>query len=142
MSAVQAHRAADVLVQYAWAVDRGDLEALRAMVIDDVKISHTGMHASGVENFLDVYRSFLDSPIEKSQHSLSNIHVSAEGDGGLLVESYFEGTMFLRETSERLFGRYSDSLVESDGDLRIAHKRITVDRVMNLPEASKEFVRP
>ncbi|WP_072690517.1 hypothetical protein [Rhodococcus marinonascens] len=57
-----------------------------------------------------------------------------------VVDAYFEATMFMSETSQRLFRRYSDSLVESDGDLRIAHKRIMVDRVMDLPVTSKEFV--
>jgi hypothetical protein len=36
-----------------------------------------------------------------------------------------------------VIGQYADSLIEDDGELKLTHKRITVERVLHLPKASE-----
>ncbi|MCJ0977777.1 nuclear transport factor 2 family protein [Rhodococcus sp. ARC_M12] len=134
-----AHRAQQALYRYAWAADSGDLDTLRGLAMEDISVTQTSETKQGIEEFLDIYRAFAASDTEVSRHAVTNALVSEE-DGGVRIDAYFEATLFNAESTSRIFGRYSDSLVEVDGDLKLAHKRILVDRVMALPVATSAFV--
>ncbi|OZC53161.1 nuclear transport factor 2 family protein [Rhodococcus sp. RS1C4] len=134
-----AYRAQTTLTAYAWAADSGDLDTLRDLAVEDIAVTQTTQEKRGIENFLDIYRAFAASETEVSRHVVTNTLVTVEDDG-VRIDAYFEATLFDPGSTSRIFGRYSDSLVEVDGDLKIKHKRIFVDRVMALPTSTAAFV--
>jgi hypothetical protein len=132
-------RSARLYARYARAVDDGDLEALRALVTDDVGVTRGDLPPeSGVEAFLDVYRAHNAMRIPVCRHVVTN--VLAERDGAVIrTSAYFQATMFETGRTRVVTGTYADDHVERDGDLLIAHKRISVDRVVHLPAAEARF---
>ncbi|MBY6412605.1 nuclear transport factor 2 family protein [Rhodococcus sp. BP-252] len=139
VSADLAYRAQAALYSYAWAADSGDLDTLRDMALEDIAVTQSTQEKQGREAFLDIYRAFAASDTELSRHVVTNTVVTNEGDG-VRIDAYFEATLFTSGSTSRIFGRYSDSLVEVDGSLKLKHKRIFVDRVMALPVATDAFV--
>ena len=137
--AVLGARSARLYARYARAVDAGDLGALRAMVTDDVGVTRGDLPTtSGVEAFLDVYRAHVAQGIPVCRHVVTN--VLAEPAGELIrTSAYFQATMFEEQRTRVVTGTYADDHVDRDGELLIAHKRISVDRVLYLPAADTRF---
>jgi len=133
-------RAARVLYEYAWAVDTGNLEALRALIADDIKITQGGHTDEGIEDFLAVYRAQNDSETEVLRHAVTNVVADRQPDGTVRARAYFEATLCDPLETKRLIGYYEDILTEVDGDLKIAHKQITVQRMIQLPQATGDWV--
>jgi uncharacterized protein (TIGR02246 family) len=132
-------RAAQLLYTYARAVDEGDLDTLAALTADDVQITRVDGTRQGREAFLDVYRSFRDSPVEGSKHVVTNVQAFRNDDGLVTILAYFEATMFDADGTRKVIGEYRDS-ARDDGDaLLYVHKRIQVQRVVGLPAASAEW---
>ncbi|WP_435741977.1 nuclear transport factor 2 family protein [Nocardioides sp. SYSU DS0663] len=128
-------RVARLYARYAEAVDAGDIEALRKQVTDDVAITRPGGEAAGVEAFLDVYRQVVAQGVPLTQHSVTNI--VAEQDGEVVqARAYFRAMFFEAESTRVVVGRYVDDLVEVADELRFAHKRNHVQRVVTLPAAT------
>ncbi|MGV9733277.1 nuclear transport factor 2 family protein [Rhodococcus aetherivorans] len=134
-----ARRAEDVMYAYATAVDEGDLDALRALITEDVSITQNGKEDAGPEEFLGVYRAFAESGAEFSRHAITNVRVSDEGGGRVRVDAYFEATVAGPEGTQRLYGRYADTFAEREGTLLIERKRITVDRVLDQPASAAAY---
>lgn len=137
--AVLAAHSARLYYRYAKAVDDGDLDALRDLVTDDVGVSR-GEHPTewGVEAFLDVYRAHNALRIPVCRHVVTNVR--AEWDGGRVrTNAYFQATMFETDSTRVITGSYADDQLPIQGELRIAHKRIQVARVMYLPAAADQF---
>lgn len=136
---VLAARSAQLYYAYARAVDAGDLDALRAMVTEDVRITR-GAHPTeqGVEAFLDVYRAHNAMQIPVCQHVVTNVQVERQGDD-VVTHAYFRATMLEEAGTRVIFGFYDDVHREVDGKLRLAHKQITVQRVLELPASSDSF---
>lgn len=126
-------RSARLYYQYARAVDEGDLETLRAIVTDDVRITR-GQHPTeqGVEAFLDVYRAHNALQIPVCKHVVTNVLAEQRGDE-IVTHAYFQATMLEEEGTRVVIGVYDDVHVERDGELRLAHKKIRVERVLHLP---------
>jgi hypothetical protein len=133
-----AYRAQAAMYTYAWAADARDIDKLRELAIEDIVVTQTTGTKHGREAFLDIYRAFATSDVELSRHVVSNVLLTRE-DAGVRVDAYFEATMFRAHNTTRVFGRYSDSMVDIDGSLKLAHKRIQVDRVLELPVATSVF---
>lgn len=133
-------RAATVLYQYALAVDTEDLEALRALVTEDIQITRAEGTRSGMESFLDVYRAQFSSKTEGLKHVVTNVLADRLPDGSIQMHAYFEATMFDAEETRRIIGSYQDILREVDGVLKLAHKKISVQRVIQLPQATQAWV--
>ena len=132
-------RSARLYARYALAVDAGDLGALRAMVTDDVGVTRGDLPPeSGVEAFLDVYRAHNAMAIPVCRHVVTNVLAERAGDV-VRTSAYFQATMFEEGRTRVVTGTYADDHVERDGDLLIAHKRISVDRVVHLPAAEARF---
>jgi 3-phenylpropionate/cinnamic acid dioxygenase small subunit len=132
-------RAAQHLYAYARAVDEGDLETLAELASEDVQITRVDGTHQGRERFLDVYRAFRDSPVEGSKHVVTNVQAHRE-DGGLIrARAYFQATMFDADGTRVVIGQYSDSLREDGDGLVFVHKRISVERVVQLAAATKEW---
>ena len=132
-------RSAQLYYTYARAVDEGDLDTLRAIVTDDVRITR-GDHPTeqGVEAFLDVYRAHNALQIPVCKHVVTNVLVQPDGDE-IRTHAYFQATMLEAEQTRVVIGVYDDVHVERAGRLKLAHKRITVERVLNLPAAVAQY---
>jgi 3-phenylpropionate/cinnamic acid dioxygenase small subunit len=129
-----AARAALVFYAYARGVDDGDLEGLGRLVTDDVQVTRSDGELHGREGFLSLYRAFRDSPVETSQHVITNVQADREADGTIRARAYFNATMFDPDGGFRLIvGQYSDTLVEAGDHLLLKHKRITVQRAIKIP---------
>src|SRR6478752_454941 len=133
-----AARAAQALFSYARAVDEGDIETLRDLAEPDVQLTRSDGTSSGVEAFLDLYRAFRDSPVQGSKHVVTNVQAHRESDGLVRARAYFAATMFDPDGTRIVIGQYSDSLRDDGGDLRFAHKRISVERVVQLAVATSD----
>lgn len=132
-------RAAQFLYTYARAVDEGDLETLAAIAADDVQLTRVDGTKQGRDAFLALYRAFRDSPVLGSKHVVTNVQAFRE-DGDLVrVKAYFEATMFDPDGTRLVIGQYSDTLRDTGDDFRYVHKRIAVERVVNLAAASAEW---
>jgi 3-phenylpropionate/cinnamic acid dioxygenase small subunit len=132
-------RAAQFLYTYARAVDEGDLDTLAAIAADDVQLTRVDGTKQGRDAFLALYRAFRDSPVLGSKHVVTNVQAFRE-DGDLVrVKAYFEATMFDPDGTRVVIGQYSDTLRDTGDDLRYVHKRIAVERVVNLAAASAEW---
>ncbi|MDT9591683.1 nuclear transport factor 2 family protein [Nocardioides zeae] len=124
---------------YARAVDEGDLDALRALATDDVRITR-GDHPTedGVEAFLDVYRAHVAMEIPLCKHVVTNVLAEQQGED-VVTHAYFTATMFEAERTRVLTGVYDDVYREVDGELRLAHKKIRVECAQELPAAAASF---
>jgi 3-phenylpropionate/cinnamic acid dioxygenase small subunit len=138
-TAFLAARSAQLYYIYARAVDEGDLDTLRSIVTDDVRVTR-GDHPTeqGVEAFLDVYRAHNALRIPVCKHVVSN--VLAEPDGAeIRTHAYFQATFLEQERTRVVIGLYDDVHVECDGQLKLAHKKIRVQRVLELPPSTDVY---
>lgn len=132
-------RSARVYNVYARAVDEGDLETLRKLVTDDVQITR-GDHPTedGVEAFLDVYRAHNALNIPVCKHVVTNVLAERVGDD-VVTHAYFEASMYEEEQTRVVIGVYDDVHREVDGELKLAHKKIRVQRTVYLPAAGANY---
>ncbi len=132
-NAILGARSARLYNVYARAVDEGDLATLASIVTSDVKITR-GQHPTeqGVEAFLDVYRAHNALEIPVCKHVVTNVLAEKVGVE-IRTHAYFQATMLEAEQTRVIIGVYDDVHVEVDDDLKLAHKRITVQRVLKLP---------
>jgi 3-phenylpropionate/cinnamic acid dioxygenase small subunit len=133
-------RVARLLFTYALAVDSGDLNTLRSIATPDIQFTASAGTLTGLEQFLDVYRNQFSSESEEIRHVVTNVMAERLADGRIQVQAYFEATMFEQEETQRVFGSYHDILREVDGELKLAHKKIRVQRVLHLPKARQDWV--
>jgi 3-phenylpropionate/cinnamic acid dioxygenase small subunit len=133
-------RAEQVLYAYARAVDEFDIDALRALGTEDIKVTRSGDAREGVESFLDIYRALAASTVEGCKHFISNVQAEREDDGTITARAYFHAVLFDPDGTRWTIGQYRDTLVEDDGVLKLGHKRISVERVVALPAGSTEWV--
>ncbi len=132
-------RSARLYYRYARAVDEGDLDTLRAIVTDDVQITR-GDHPTedGVEAFLDVYRAHNALEIPVCKHVVTNVLADASGDE-VVTHAYFQATMLEEKRTRVIIGVYDDVHREVDGELKLAHKKIRVQRILVLPASSDAY---
>jgi 3-phenylpropionate/cinnamic acid dioxygenase small subunit len=138
-TALLAARSAQLYYTYARAVDEGDLDTLRSIVTEDVRVTR-GDHPTeqGVEAFLDVYRAHNALQIPVCKHVVTNVLSEPDGDQ-IRTHAYFQAT-FLEDAQTRvIIGVYDDVHVERDGELKLAHKMIRVQRVLQLPAATGAY---
>lgn len=129
-------RSARLYYRYCRAVDDGDLDELRAMVTDDVRITRGDQPTEqGVEAFLDVYRAHIAQQIPVCKHVVTNVLAERQGDD-IVTHAYFQATMFKNDETRVIAGTYHDVHVEVDGELKLAHKRILAERTLTLDPAT------
>ncbi|NCG02968.1 MAG: hypothetical protein GWP22_05850, partial [Actinomycetales bacterium] len=61
--------------------------------------------------------------------------------GNIQSRAYFQAVFMRSNTTHMLVGRYDDTLVVIDGDLRIQQKRLFIEGSIDLPETSREISR-
>ena len=124
---------------YADAVDRNDLDTLRELATDDIRITRGGKaEPGGIEAFLDIYRAHILRKFQVCQHAVTNVIASPDGDL-IRTSAYFQARLFNQQGTQILIGRYADDHVEVDGDLKIAHKNIHVHKVMEVQPGHDVF---
>lgn len=138
-TATLAARSAQLYYTYARAVDEGDLDTLRAIVTDDVQVTR-GDHPTeqGVEKFLDVYRAHNALQIPVCKHVVTNVLARPDGDR-ISTHAYFQATFLEEQRTRVIIGIYDDVHVERDGELKLAHKKIRVQRVLELPASTGAY---
>lgn len=138
-TAILGARSAEVYYRYARAVDEGDLDGLRAIVTDDVQITRgDNPTETGIEPFLDVYRAHNALQIPVCKHVITNVVADVDGDE-IRTHAYFQATMLEAEQTRVIIGVYDDVHVEQNGVLKLAHKKIRVERVLILPASAALF---
>jgi 3-phenylpropionate/cinnamic acid dioxygenase small subunit len=90
--------------------------------------------------FLEFYGSFHESSVECSKHVVTNLRAYPEPDGLVRIDSYFQTSLFEAHRTRIVIGQYSDSLRECPDGLRLAHKRVNVERQIILPPSSADWV--
>lgn len=137
-SAALGARCARLHYIYARGVDDGDLEALRAIVTDDVLITRgTNPTRQGVRAFLDVYRAYHKvHPVTK--HFVTNVLAEQVGEQ-IRTRAYYQALTLDQDETQFIVGHYDDLHVVADGELKIAHKKIVVERVLSLPPAVAHY---
>ncbi|WP_280216716.1 nuclear transport factor 2 family protein [Nocardia neocaledoniensis] len=134
-NAILSSRSARLYYRYARAIDEGDLAAIRAMVTDDVKITRGDRPTEeGVEALLDVCRAHNARAVPVSRHMVTNVLAESVGHE-IVTHAYFQASFFETERTLLITGVYDDVHVEDGNELKIAHKRIRVHRVLQLPAA-------
>jgi 3-phenylpropionate/cinnamic acid dioxygenase small subunit len=138
-NAILSARSAQLYYIYARAVDEGDLETLRAIVTDDVRVTR-GDHPTeqGVEAFLDIYRAHKALRIPVCKHVVTNVLAQQDKDE-IRTHAYFQATFLEEERTRVIIGLYDDVHVERDGQLKLAHKKIRVQRVLELPPSTGAY---
>jgi 3-phenylpropionate/cinnamic acid dioxygenase small subunit len=132
-------KAAQVLYAYARAVDEGDLDTLEQIAHEDVALTRVDGTRHGRAAFLDLYRGFKDSDQKGSKHVVTNVQAFAEEGGLVRARAYFAATMFDAGGTRIVIGQYSDSMRDDGDGLRFAHKRITVERVVELGASTADW---
>jgi 3-phenylpropionate/cinnamic acid dioxygenase small subunit len=121
--------------RYARAVDDADLDTLRELCTDDVRLTRgTDADLLGVEAFLDIYRHHLGLGVPLTRHVITNVVADAVADG-VAARAYFQAWFYEESSTRVASGSYDDFLVEQDGVLRFAHKVNAVERIIVLPAA-------
>jgi 3-phenylpropionate/cinnamic acid dioxygenase small subunit len=133
-------QAAQLLYAYARAVDEGDLDTLSEIAHEDVSITRSDGTKHGLEAFLALYRGFRESEVLGSKHVVTNVQAFSEGDGLVRAKAFFAATMFDADGTRIVIGQYSDSMRDDGDGLKFAHKRISVEGVVPLPVAIREWV--
>ncbi len=133
-------RAARLYYRYARAVDEGDLDTLRAIARPDVRMTRGAVAPTeGVEPFLDVYRAQNASVTQVCKHVVTNVTAEPPEGGTVTTHAYFQATLFDPTETRVIFGFYDDvHLMEGDEHV-LAHKKITVERVLTLPAAAATY---
>ena len=134
-------RASQLYAVYAWAIDNGDFHLLQSLLGPKISISINDTEHEGLDAFLQVYRNNWAADWTAAKHYISNIIASEDAAGNIRSRAYFQAVFMRSNTTHMLVGRYDDTLVVIDGDLRIQQKRLFIEGSIDLPETSREISR-
>ena len=90
---------------------------------------------------LQVYQNNWAADWSAAKHYISNVIASEDAAGNIQSRAYFQAVFMRSNTTHMLVGRYDDTLVVIDGDLRIQQKRLFIEGSIDLPETSREISR-
>lgn len=128
-------RSARLYYRYARAMDDGDIDEARAIAVDDVKVTlGDSPTRSGIEVFLEIFRQHKARQLPLSKHVVSNVLAKPLGSE-VVTHASFEAMFFEDDATRMIFGVYDDEQTEVNGELKITHKKIRVERVLHLPAA-------
>jgi 3-phenylpropionate/cinnamic acid dioxygenase small subunit len=119
----------DLQCRWAEALDARDWDGVRACFTPDVRseLPRTGV-SEGVDALLTLQRPVLEG-LDLTQHFLTNHRVRSEGDVLLATCSVIARHERQGVAGREAFtfgGRYTDTVVDLDGSLRIARRRLEV----------------
>jgi hypothetical protein len=117
----------DVLHRYCRAVDRRDPDLLRSAYHPDATDDH-GVYAGPVEGLVEF---MLGDGLEMIHHAISNIVIERDGDVAR-VECYLDAVHRRVDDTgswdELLKARYLDRFERRDGEWRVAHRIVVLER--------------
>lgn len=130
-------RSARLYYLYARAIDEVDLDMARAIVTDDVQVTlgEDVPAQRGVDAFLEIFHQHKARGIPVCKHMVTNVLAERVGDQ-IVTHAYFQAGFFEDDRTQMIFGVYDDVHVEVGGELKLAHKKIRVERVLLLPAAA------
>lgn len=126
-------RAAELQAAWCAAVDTGDLPGLQALFADGGTFFTRGRlmdAAERAEFFPGVWAGG-----DRSTHVCRDVTGTAAADGTIAVTARLAATFILPDGTVRAaWGRYDDVAVSTPDGLRLAAKKITLERVELFPE--------
>lgn len=114
--------------QYCRAVDRNDLDLLRALYWDDALDEHGYNKTLTAKEFIDRIPEF--EGVNVIQHNVTNHMIAVDGDeaeGECYVIAYHNYMTDNGPTVLVTGGRYLDRYARRNGEWRIAHRKCTTD---------------
>ncbi|GAA4809926.1 nuclear transport factor 2 family protein [Sphingosinicella ginsenosidimutans] len=122
------HEIADLLVRYARAVDRCDLDLLIGVWAPGAIVDY----GSGEVDAAEWSRGLLDRllDMDRTQHALSNSLVALDGDRATaetVCTAYHRFRAEAGWTRMVVGGRYLDRLIRTEAGWRIEHRRYVMD---------------
>jgi hypothetical protein len=120
----------DLVMQYCRAIDRRQLELLKALYHEDAIDDHGAFSAGPVGKFLELLPTILDSMITTS-HQILNHYIEVDGD-------YAEGEVYMiayhltrdesgKEIEVIVGGRYLDQYEKRGGVWKFKYRKIVSD---------------
>jgi SnoaL-like domain len=127
---VDKHRITELLTRYLRAIDRGDIDTLRACYRPGATEEHGGMYAGPAQGYIDSIQEALRHPRSVGTHTLSNVLVDLDGDRAR-SEHYVLALTRVRVdgvvTDYLVSSRIVDDLERADGQWGIARRRLRFD---------------
>jgi len=118
----------DLLVDYTYAIDGRDWQALRSVFLPDASFDMGVEVVQGVEAIIDRISGIL-IPLDASQHLVSNHQVRVQDDTAT-CRTYLHAQHVRKEAPGGrhyvIAGRYEDDLVRTEAGWRISHRRLVV----------------
>jgi 3-phenylpropionate/cinnamic acid dioxygenase small subunit len=121
---------AEILVRYATGIDRRDWALFRTCFTEDCDADYGDIgHWHGVDEITE-WMERTHEPCGYTVHRITNVAVSADGDGGddrVQARSYVDALVLGPDNRSgvRAAGFYDDELVRTDDGWRIARRRFT-----------------
>jgi 3-phenylpropionate/cinnamic acid dioxygenase small subunit len=112
-----------LLADYGRAVDDRDLDALAALVVEDVVLRRVGGELTSRAAFVDFYRSVAAAG-GRDHHAISNVAVVSRSERGTVVRSCFVNHRVRDDRTTIVYGRYEHVLV-GDGRRALIKEMIT-----------------
>lgn len=117
------------LTRYMRAVDRGDLDTLRACYLPDAVEEHGGVYSGPASSYVDSIERTLTHPRSLTTHVLSNVLIEFDGPDRALVECYVTAFARVRTapgtTGDTLtVARMIDVFERVDGRWGVRHRRL------------------
>lgn len=137
-----AMRSERLYYRYARAIDEGDVDTARTLAIDDVQVT-LGLDAptvTGIDHFLDIFHQHKARLLPASKHLVSNV-LAERAEDRITTHASFQAAFFAEDGTRLIYGVYHDVHVEVDDEIKIAHKKIVVERVLQLPAAALPSAR-
>jgi hypothetical protein len=111
------------LTRYMRAVDRGDLDALRACYLPGAVEEHGGVYSGPADAYVDSIARTLTHPKAVTTHVLSNVLIELDGDRAE-VECYVTAFARVKPGDTLTVARMLDVFERADGRWGIRHRRL------------------
>ena len=124
------NRITELLTGYLRAIDRADIDTLRACYAPGATEEHGGMYAGPAQGYIDSIEAALRHPRAVGTHTLTNILIEVDGDRAR-SEHYVLALTRVRVdsvvTDYLVSSRIIDDLQRIDGQWLIARRRLRFD---------------
>jgi hypothetical protein len=133
-----------VLHSYCRAVDRGDIELLRAVYHPDAVENHGTYQGPAADFIQHVADTLGPDGHHSTSHTISNIRIDLDGEAAR-VETYVNAHHTLAEPTtgeivhETLGARYLDRFERRHGEWRIAARRVVFDWSRTDPVTERSY---
>lgn len=111
------------LTRYMRAVDRGDLDTLRACYLPGAVEEHGGVYSGPADSYVDSIARTLTHPKALTTHVLSNVLIDLDGDRAD-VECYVTAFARVKAGDTLTVARMVDVFERVDGRWGVRHRRL------------------